>query len=95
MKKIGVHKKLNDIGMSVFIEFFNEFKAYANSEINKDELYSILKNKKNYTHRSCLNRINVAERIFKENEESEALDIIINSVAVSDKIKNNAKKLLI
>lgn len=26
MKKIGVHKKLNDIGMSVFIEFFNEFK---------------------------------------------------------------------
>ena len=78
---------LNSVGKSTFIKYYYNFK-----NLSRDEC--IARFDENYTEKAKGTRCGHAQRIFRENENIEALKIIINSDRVDEKTRSAAKEIL-
>lgn len=79
---------LRAIGMQFFIKYYNDFKKGMSP---KDMLSVITEN---FTDNSKRNRCSTSNRIFRENRQTEALELITNAQDISQDTKNKAKVLL-
>ena len=77
-----VERALNQIGKKCVIDYFEDFRSCEDKNALSQKL---LVNNKNATSQLAqLTRINYAKWIFDNNEEKEALRIIINSNRLDD-----------
>ncbi len=84
-----IEKLLNDIGIKVFIEYFQYFK---NNNLHTDDLIEILPD--SYTKKSKKSRTSKARRLIRENREQEALNYILKSKRISQELKDIATKTI-
>lgn len=87
-QQISTISLLRAIGMSFFIKYYDCFKK----RLTPTETISIIT--EDYTLNSKRNRCSTANRIFRENREIEALELIINAQDIPADIKEKAKLLL-
>ncbi|MDW7670553.1 MAG: hypothetical protein SCK57_12765 [Bacillota bacterium] len=80
-----IMKRLNAIGKSTFVEYYHVFKNYDDP---------IAKLPQHFTLKSRHSRTSKARSIFRDNQEVEALKIIINSGRLDPEIIEKAKVLL-
>jgi len=87
-----VDRALNSIGKKCFIDYYADFRCCT----DKNALvHKLLENNKNATSPSAqMTRINYAQWIFDNNNEKEALSIIINSNRLDDVTKKKAREYL-
>jgi len=90
-KEITIDKILSNVGYSLFITHFNDFKDI---DIKSSLVMSKILKKTKYAESSLRTKISNARRIFKNGLESEALNLVIHSKKVESKHKTKAKKLL-
>ena len=91
-KYVDVHSMLKAAGKTMFITFYNDLKDFSLSDKYLcEKVY-----KESPTAKSPNQRYKVprAREIFRTNQQIEALEIIIQSEKLSDKIRLEAKKLL-
>ena len=86
---MAIEKLLNDIGIKVFIEYFQYFK---NNNLNIDDMIEILPD--SYTEKSRKSRTSKARRLIRENREQEALNYILKSKRISQELKDIATKTI-
>lgn len=79
---------LNSVGKSTFVKYYFNFK-------NESRDKCILKFDENYTDKAKSTRTGHAQRIFRENKQIEALNIIINSERVDETTRKKAKEILL
>ncbi len=82
-------RQLNSIGKTIFIKYYEQFKALTKEECIK---YLILKKISNYNgaYRRCYN----VKAIFEINMQAEALKIILSSKRIDKNIILKTNKLL-
>ena len=84
-------RDLISCGKEFFIDNFTEIKGFYQGNIERDEIYSLLKDKKQWANISTLrNRISVVKMIFKNNQIIDALKITIES-RVKGSVSERAK----
>ena len=84
-------RDLISCGKEFFIDNFTEIKGFYQGNIERDEIYSLLKDKKQWANISTLrNRISVIKMIFKNNQIIDALKITIES-RVKGSVSERAK----
>lgn len=93
MASILVEKRLKSIGMNIFVSYYLDFK---NSKQDRGKLASkLLKdNPKASSLDAQKTRISNARKIFEENLQIDALEIITNSERVGESVINRAKEIL-
>ena len=84
-------RTIQSVGMKCFIQYFDTF---SSPRYSREDIIRTLENENNFTLKSCKSRASHAIRIFRENAELQALEIIINSPRVDSAIKNEAEKIL-
>lgn len=89
---MDLERALNSVGKSIFIKYYDDFKSQ-----NKDKKTLAQKllndNNKEKSENAQMTRIYYAYKIFENNMQKQALEIIISS-KVSEEIKEKAKKIL-
>jgi hypothetical protein len=80
---------LKTIGMKTFVQYYDKFKNNSTQEI-----IQYMKLHENYSINSIRTKASTGKRIFKENMERSALEIISKSERVEYQIKNEALILL-
>jgi len=80
---------IKTIGMKTFVEYYDNFKNNSLQEITH---YMNLH--ENYAPNSIRTKVSVGKKIFKENMEIQALEIISKSERVEEQIREKALKLL-
>lgn len=83
-------RTLQSVGMKCFIQNFDVF---SSPRFSHADMVEILENENDFTLKSCKSRANHALRIFRENSELEALEMIINSPRVDSITKVEAEKI--
>lgn len=88
-----VSRLLESVGKKIFIDYYNYFK---NINVDKRELAEklLLENPNANTIGGQVTRVNCARRIFENNLEIEALNIIIKSRRLDEDTINKAENLL-
>ena len=81
-------RTLNSIGKSTFVKYYYNFK-------NKSRDACIPSFEENYTDKAKSTRVGHAQRIFNENKNLEALEIIVASSRVDAETCNRAKEILL
>ena len=81
-------RTLNSIGKSTFVKYYDNFKT-------KDREECIAQFAEAYTDNAKNTRTRHAQRIFRENKQIEALEIIVNSNRVDDVTRKRAKEILL
>lgn len=81
-------RTLNSVGKSTFVKYYYCFK-----DKNRDEC--IAQFDEDYTDKAKSTRTGHAQRIFRENKNLEALEIIINSGRVDEVTREQAKQILL
>lgn len=84
---------LNRVGKATFIKYYYEFKNL--NELEASDRTVVEKIEENYTLKSKMSRTSKAKRIFREELEINALEIIINSPKVDLCTIEKAKKILL
>lgn len=85
-----VERALNSIGKKCFIDYYEYFRSCTDKNTLSQKL---LANNKNATSLLAqMTRINYAKWIFDNNEEKEALTIIINSNRLDDVTRKKARE---
>lgn len=79
---------LRAIGMRFFIKYYEYFKK----SISPKDMLSIIT--EDFTNNSKRNRCSTAKRIFRENRQAEALELIAHAQDMPQDIKNKAETLL-
>ncbi len=85
---MDLNRTLNSIGKSTFVKYYFSFKIMSCEEC-------IAQFEEDYTDKAKRTRTTHAQRIFRENKQLEALDIIIQSNRVDSNTRNRAKEILI
>lgn len=86
-------RDLISCGKDFFIDNYFEIKKYANREVNKEELESLIKSKPKWNNISTLdNRISAVKMIFENKQENDALKISILSRA-REEVTTKAKEI--
>ena len=80
-------RTLNSIGKSTFVKYYYNFK-------NKSREACILAFEENYTDKAKNTRVGHAQRIFNENKNLEALEIIATSSRVDIQTLQRAREIL-
>lgn len=83
-------RTLQSVGMKCFIQNFDVF---SSPKFSHADMVEILENENDFTLKSCKSRANHAIRIFRENSELEALEMIIGSPRVDSITKVEAEKI--
>ena len=82
-------RKLQSIGITVFVTYYNEFKRFS----SEDLLKYLLENQVSENEAGARRRIFSAKQIFRANLQKEALDLCVNARKVSPEIIKKAKEL--
>lgn len=90
---IDVNSCLNSVGKKIFVDFYYDFK---NLQLDKDVLAKkLLDNNPNASKISGqIIRINFARKIFDNNLEREALEIIVSSNRLDEETIRKAQEIL-
>ena len=83
-------RALNSIGKRCFVTYYEAFKNLNNST---EQLIELLMQNESYEESGCKTRISQSRRIFLERKETDALDIIIESIRLEPEIIHKAKLL--
>ncbi|MBQ9845901.1 MAG: hypothetical protein IJO54_07450 [Oscillospiraceae bacterium] len=78
---------LNSVGKSIFVKYYYNFK-------NKSRDACIIGFEENFTDNAKSTRTGHAQRIFRENKNIEALEIIVSSNRVDDFTRKKAIEIL-
>ena len=81
-------RTLNSVGKSTFVKYYYNFKTQSRDEC-------IVAFEENYTEKAKSTRVGHAQRIFRENKNIEALEIIIASSRVDVETWKRAKEILL
>ena len=81
-------RTLNSVGKSTFVKYYYCFKDKSRDEC-------IAQFNEDYTDKAKSTRTGHAPRIFRENKNLEALEIIINSGRVDEVTREQAKQILL
>lgn len=81
-------RTLNSIGKSTFVKYYYSFKDKSREEC-------IAQFDENYTDKAKSTRTGHAQRIFRENKNLDALEIIIKSNRVDDATRTKAKEIML
>ena len=79
-------RTLNSVGKSTFVKYYYCFKDKSRDEC-------IAQFDEDYTDKAKSTRTGHAQRIFRENKNLEALEIIINSGRVDEVTREQAKQI--
>jgi len=85
----SVEELLRTMEMKTFVKYYDKFKNVSSHEIKQ-----CMESDENYTKNSIDTKVSAGKRIFKENLNIQALDIISNSNRVDDKAREDALKIL-
>ena len=80
-------RTLNSVGKSTFVKYYYSFKDKSRDEC-------IAQFDENYTEKAKSTRTGHAQRIFRENKNLEALEIIIHSKRVDDATRSKAMQIM-
>ena len=80
-------RTLNSVGKSTFVKYYYNFKNKSREECI--DLFD-----ENYTDKAKATRTGHAQRIFRENKNIEALDLILQSNRVDDYTLKVAREIL-
>ena len=80
-------RTLNSVGKSTFVKYYYNFK-------NQSRDACIIAFEENYTDNAKSTRVGHAQRIFRENKNIEALEIIVASNRVDVETWKRAKEIL-
>ena len=80
---------IKTIGMKTFVKYYEKFKGNTVQEI-----IHFMKLNENYSINSLRTKASTGKRVFRENLEKKALEIISNSERVEIEIREEAEKLL-
>ena len=94
MNEQELTRKLNSVGKSAFVVFFDLFKEFSNGRISRDACIDLLVNKKVSNSAGAAIRTGNAQQIFRAGMEQEALEIVANSDRLDVAITSMARKLL-
>lgn len=83
-----VERLLNSVGKRTFVKYFYNFK-------NQSSNYCIMHFQEDFTDKAKASKTSHAKTIFKENKETEALQLIIKSSRVDEGTRLIAKGLLL
>ncbi len=81
-------RTLNSIGKSTFVKYYYSFKDKSREEC-------IAQFDENYTDKAKSTRTGHAQRIFRENKNLDALEIIIKSNRADDATRTKAKEIML
>ena len=81
-------RTLNSVGKSTFVKYYYCFKDKSRDEC-------IAQFDEDYTDKAKSTRTGHAQRIFRENKNLEALEIIIKSERVDEATRKQAKQILL
>ena len=81
-------RTLNSVGKSTFVKYYYCFKDKSRDEC-------IAQFDEDYTDKAKSTRTGHAQRIFRENKNLEALEIIIKSERVDEVTRKQAKRILL
>jgi hypothetical protein len=94
MRRVMPHTDLtrliNSIGKTIFVRYFREF---ADLRLSNQDVVAILPHE--YTVKARNTRTSKARRIFRENLQEAALELILRSERIDPETANHARKLLI
>lgn len=85
-----IERALNSIGKKCFIDFYEDFKFCSDKDLLVQKL--LANNKNAHSPSAQMTRINYARWIFDNNQEKNALIIVINSNRIDDKTKEKARE---
>ena len=80
-------RTLNSVGKSTFVKYYYSFKDKSRDEC-------IAQFDENYTEKAKSTRTCHAQRIFRENKNLDALEIIIHSTRVDDATRSKASQIM-
>ena len=86
---ISIEVLLKKIGMKTFVEYYNELKNVSSQEVKQ-----CMELRDNFTNHSRDTKVSTGKKIFRENLNIQALEIISKSNRVDEKTKKDALKLL-
>jgi hypothetical protein len=82
---------LRSVGMKAFVEYYDIFKRYKNSDDNSQVINSMTEN---WTYNGKSTRASCAKRIFRAGLEKEALLMIIGASRVEPFVQKKAEEIL-
>ncbi|USD64113.1 hypothetical protein [Vibrio sp. SCSIO 43136] len=85
-------RSLRSIGKECFVKYYELFRDHNWS---KEDLIEHLVALEGYQESGCITRISQSRRIFKDNREHDALDIVISSSRLPNEIVEKARMLKI
>ncbi|MDD4362251.1 MAG: hypothetical protein PHF48_07415 [Bacteroidales bacterium] len=94
MKKDELIRKLNSVGKTIFVEYFQNFKSYSSGQISRERCIDLLVEKKVSNEAGAAIRTGNAKQIFVSKKECDALIIITKSSRLSPDTVSKAKQLL-
>ena len=94
MKEQELIRKLNSVGKTIFVEYFDMFKAYSDGLKSKKNCTGILVTDKVSNENGAAIRCGNAKLIFKANMENYALEIITASNRLDQNIIDKANMLI-
>ena len=87
-------RKLNSVGKSAFIMYFQLFKKYSEEQISRDACIDCLVKNKVSNSAGAAIRAGNARQIFQAGMERQALEIVANATRVDAAITSAARNLL-
>lgn len=90
MNEDGLVRLLNSIGKRSFVE---DYEIYSNKDLTMQRKIQVLSNR--YSSNGATIRVSFVDKIFKNNKQLDALQIIIDSPRITQSIKTKAKELIL
>jgi len=94
MTESELERKLNSVGKSCFVKYYNLFKSYAEHNITKLECINALVVNLVSNCNGAAIRCSNAKKIFEKNMQKKALNIILTSNRIDNEIKEIANNIL-
>lgn len=87
-------RKLNSVGKTIFVKYFQEFRSYSVGKISREECVEILVKNRVSNNSGAAIRCGNAKRIFDEKMECDALKIVSGSNKLPSEVSIDAQKIL-
>ncbi|GAL18558.1 hypothetical protein JCM19235_1981 [Vibrio maritimus] len=93
MDDIELDKKLKSVGKAAFVSNYELFQNFAAGKISRADAIETLVRQKVSNEAGAAIRIGNAKLIFENGRELDALDLILQSNRVDNKVRDLARKL--
>ncbi|HHF3141645.1 MULTISPECIES: hypothetical protein [Vibrio] len=93
MDDTDLDKKLKSVGKAAFVSHYELFRDFTNGRISRADAIETLVTNKVSNEAGAAIRVGNAKLIFENSREQDALDLILQSNRVDNKIRDLARKL--